>query len=65
MEFSRTTSMHCRSAQELGSLQIEYELTLKQTGAASATAQELDNQVREMERMSRAVMRLWAGLRRE
>ncbi|ETO85707.1 hypothetical protein F444_00657 [Phytophthora nicotianae P1976] len=57
----RTTSTQCRSAHELGSLQVEYELTLKQTGTVCVTAQELGNQVKEMERMSRSCNAFWGG----
>ncbi|KAK1931617.1 hypothetical protein P3T76_012946 [Phytophthora citrophthora] len=38
---------HRRTAHELERLQAEYELTVKQAAADSATAQELDNQVKE------------------
>ncbi|EEY64633.1 uncharacterized protein PITG_16058 [Phytophthora infestans T30-4] len=40
---------HRRTAHELDRLQAEYELTVKQAAADSATAQELDNQVKEHE----------------
>ncbi|OWZ10284.1 hypothetical protein PHMEG_00016889, partial [Phytophthora megakarya] len=40
---------HRRTAHELERLQAEYELTVKQAAADSATAQELDNQVKEHE----------------
>ncbi|KAF4321936.1 hypothetical protein BBO99_00000449 [Phytophthora kernoviae] len=56
---------HRRTAHELERLQAEYELTVKQATADSATAQELDNQVKEHETQIRELETVVEQLRGE
>ncbi|KAG6576282.1 uncharacterized protein IUM83_17734 [Phytophthora cinnamomi] len=56
---------HRRTAHELERLQAEYELTVKQAAADSATAQELDNQVKEHETQIRELESVVEQLREE
>ncbi|GMF39540.1 unnamed protein product [Phytophthora fragariaefolia] len=56
---------HRRTAHELERLQAEYELTVKQAAADSATAQELDNQVKEHETQIRELESVVEQLRGE
>jgi chromosome segregation ATPase len=56
---------HRRTAHELERLQAEYELTVKQAAADSATAQELDSQVKEHETQIRELESVVEQLRGE
>ncbi|KAG6976933.1 hypothetical protein JG688_00000872 [Phytophthora aleatoria] len=56
---------HRRTAHELERLQAEYELTVKQAAADSATAQELDNQVKEHETQIKELESVVEQLREE
>lgn len=56
---------HRRTAHELERLQAEYELTVKQAAADSATAQELDSQVKEHETQIRELESVVEQLREE